>query len=44
MIEENTQQCFMALIRHGERADFVETIKIEYDCPHDPPLTPLGVQ
>ena len=33
----------MAFIRHGERADFVAE-EYEYDVPHDPILTPVGVQ
>ena len=38
----NTKACFVAFIRHGERADFVEE-KFDYDIAHDPILTPTGV-
>ena len=31
-------------VRHGERADRAEEVKMEYPESQDPPLTPLGVQ
>ena len=41
---EKSEQCFFALIRHGERADcHYGKRSYKYDIPHDPPLTDKGV-
>ena len=42
-------QGFCALIRHGERADKIDSqrraeLGIEVDDMNDPPLTPLGIE
>jgi len=45
VVEQIPQQCFVALIRHGERADF-EPLGITskpYEVKHDPPLTDKGI-
>ncbi len=42
-VKLGVQPCFIACVRHGERADFVEE-KFDYDIPFDPILTPNGVQ
>ena len=34
----------MALIRHGERADRVWPLKVQFDNEFDPPLTELGIK
>ena len=36
---------FVAMIRHGERADNVDwkSLGINYEIQDDPPLTPLGL-
>ena len=39
---EAPQKVFVALIRHGERADFAEE-KIDYEIESDPPLTDKGL-
>ena len=40
-----TKKCFVALIRHGERADYAHgKTSAVFDIDHDPPLTDKGVK
>ena len=44
--KKQTQKCFVALVRHGERADQAPLSKTSkpYLIKHDPPLTDKGIQ
>ena len=37
------QQCLVALVRHGERADFAGESSKKWDISFDPPLTQIGI-